>query len=40
MLEKAHNGVIFDIYLKDENTFATFSEDKSLKNKKMGILFV
>ena len=31
MLENAHYGVIFDIYLKDKNTFETCSEDKSIK---------
>ena len=30
-IEKAHNGIIFDISLKDGNNFATCSEDKSIK---------
>ena len=28
---KAHNGIIFDISLKDNNNFATCSQDKSIK---------
>ena len=30
-IENAHKGVIFDISLKDENNFATCSQDKSIK---------
>ena len=33
-IENAHNGVIFDIVLKDDNNFATCSEDKSIKTWK------
>lgn len=33
-IEKAHDGVIFDISLKDENNFATCSADKSIKTWK------
>ena len=30
-IENAHNGIIFDISLKDDNNFATCSQDKSIK---------
>ena len=30
-IENAHNGIIFDIALKDDNNFATCSQDKSIK---------
>lgn len=30
-VENAHNGIIFDISLKDDNNFATCSQDKSIK---------
>ena len=33
-IENAHNGVIFDVVLKDDNNFATCSEDKSIKTWK------
>ena len=34
-IKKAHNGIIFDISLKDGNNFATCSEDKSIKTWKI-----
>ena len=30
-IENAHDGIIFDISLKDDNNFATCSQDKSIK---------
>lgn len=33
-IKDAHDGVIFDIVLKDENNFATCSADKSIKTWK------